>query len=81
MGKEFTGLLDKNGDRIYIGDLISVGMRRGDTSGWTIEKVVRRYSKFKYLFKDERWSQYCLVNDSGERMDMQLDQELRIKHD
>ena len=77
--REFTGLLDKNGDRLYVGDLVNVGMRRNDPSGWTKEKIARRYSKWKYLFHTEKWSQYCLVSKHNERMDMVLDQELRIK--
>jgi hypothetical protein len=75
--RESTGLLDKNMNRIFTGDWILSGMRRGDPSGWSKERVVRKRSKLKSLFMSEDWCDWCLVNELGETMDMQLDQELR----
>jgi len=68
MGAAFTGLLDNQLRRIHEGDMIWAGMRRGDMSGWSLERVVRGCG-------DEPW---LLENLKGERMQMQWDQNLRL---
>lgn len=75
MKKEFTGLLDKDRDRIYNGDLILSGMRRGDANGWTTERVRKLRKKYR------PWNYEWVLADpkTGELMEMQWDQELRIK--
>lgn len=73
----FTGLLDRHCGHIYEGDCLWVGMRRGDMGGWSKEKVVRAKRKFWQRLTAPSWSEWQLVNDHNERMDMQLDQELR----
>lgn len=72
-----TGLLDRNRKMIFEGDKLYVGTRRGESLSPQVETVVRKYSKLRSLFRNENWSEWCLVNHHGERMDMQLDQELR----
>lgn len=63
----FTGFLDRHCERIHVGDLIWSGMRRGYAGGWTVEKVVRGDDGLFYLADPK----------TGEKMDMQYDQELR----
>lgn len=66
---QFTGLLDNCCLRINEGDLVRVGMRRGDdVSGWTTERVV-------WLDGDREWG--LADPKTGEKMQMQWDQELR----
>ena len=66
----FTGLLDRNCLPICVDDLIWNGMRRGDKNGWTRERVVRGN-------RDEPWM--LADPETGERGQMQWDQELRDK--
>lgn len=67
--KVFTGLLDVKCRPIYEGDLIWVGMRRGDTrNGWTLERVIRGSGNDPWMLADPK---------TGETMQMQWDQELR----
>lgn len=69
--KVFTGLLDVKQIPIYEGDLIWVGMRRGDVRGWTLERVVRGSGNSDpWMLADPK---------TGEKMQMQWDQELRGK--
>jgi len=81
MKKEFTGMLDKNGKRIHVGDTLKVGIRRGDERGWSIEMVIKKpfIQRIREKIKGrEFWSDYQLADPlHGERMDMVLDQELR----
>lgn len=79
MGAVFTGLLDKNCKRIYEGDRLRVGMRRGDSGGWTTETVARTKRPWWKRFSPPSWSDWCLIDIFGAAMDMQLDQELREK--
>jgi hypothetical protein len=69
---QFTGLLDANLDRIYEGDLIWSGMRRGDPNGFTVERVVKRKAP-------KPWQSPWALADpkTGELMAMQDDQQLR----
>lgn len=68
--RQFTGLLDNCCLKIYEGDLIRVGRRRNDTNGWTTERVV-------WLDGDHEWG--LADPKTGEKMQMQWDQELRAK--
>lgn len=78
MKKKFTGLLDRNCEKIYEGDLIRAGMRRGNPNGWSSnERVVRRHRKFIDFFTKQKSDEWFLENSIGERMQMQWDQELR----
>jgi hypothetical protein len=63
-----TGLLDAKGCPIFEGDLIRVGMRRGDAQGWTLEKVVR--ANGRWMLADPK---------TGELMEMQTDMMLRVR--
>jgi hypothetical protein len=67
---KFTGLLDANCKKIFEGDLVWAGMRRGDPRGWTLERVV-------WLPRDKEWG--LQNHETDERMQMQWDQELRGK--
>lgn len=70
--RQFTGLLDNCCLKIFEGDLIRVGMRRGDINGWSsvLERVV-------WLTDDREWG--LADSKTGEKMGMQWDQELRAK--
>lgn len=61
-----TGLMDRRGVEIRNGQLIRAGMRRGDPTGWTVERVMRRAGE--WVLCDPM---------TGERMEMQQDPELR----
>ena len=67
MNRVFTGLLDRHAKKIYFGDRIWSGMRRGYAGGWTPDKVVRGDDGNIYLANLK----------TGEKMEMQHDQELR----
>ena len=70
----FTGLLDQYCDKIYEGESLQVGMRRDDSNGWTIHVVARAKRKW-FSRKPTEW---ILVDEqTGEKMQMQHDQELR----
>lgn len=63
----FTGLLDKNCEKIHYGDILLSGMRRGHLGGVTVERVERDHDGLP-----------CLVDlKTSEKSQMQWDQELR----
>lgn len=65
--RKFTGLLDRLRKPIFYGDRLRTGMRRGDENGWSIERVEQGAD-----------GQPCLADlVTGERSQMQWDQELR----
>lgn len=66
--KRFTGLLDRNLNRIYEGDLLRSGMRRGDHRGWTTE-IVAALPSGEWALMDR-----ATQTEFGQ---MQWDQELR----
>lgn len=75
MERVFTGLLDRNLNKIYEGDMLWIGMRRGDDTGWTCDRVGRRNRRGLSWFT--RVTEWILVSPYGETMQMQNDQELR----
>jgi hypothetical protein len=68
----FTGLLDNCCLKINEGDLIRVGMRRGDDTSWS-----SRTERVVWSEKDQEWE--LADPKTGEKMQMQWDQELRAK--
>lgn len=74
---KFTGLLDRHCLKIYEGDLIWNGMRRGDPNGWTVERVVKKPRRKCKAVDLDPW--YLADPITGEIGQMQWDQELRDK--
>lgn len=67
--RRFTQLLDADGRPIFEGDLLSVGMRVGDASGWTVEVVAWNNAAGEWGLLD--------LPTRTEFMQMQRDQRLR----
>ena len=66
-----TGLTDKFGNPIHAGDVLRIGMRRGDDAGWSTMVVAWNEAANEWGLLDARWP------EKREFGQMQWDERLR----